>query len=141
MATTNDSHLAKMAQAADIDSGTAGSDDALPEPFPAVSVRDESPAQAIARCVTLSANNPTLALLPQDPRRRRAVILAVDNAVYVASSLETAQAAEGSTTATHAFYLPTAVPIPVHSRGALWCSATTTSSQSRVSVLVEKDDE
>ncbi len=137
---TEDSHLAKLGATAQ--QGTADpADEALPEAFPVIGVRDESPAQATARCVSLSANNPVRPLLPQDPRRRRAVILAVDNDVYVASSLELAQAVEGSTTASDAFYLSKGIPLPVTAKAALWVAATTTATASRVSVLVEKDDQ
>jgi hypothetical protein len=141
MARTEDSHVAKMASQDLAAPPEAGYDDSLPETYPVVSVRDESPAQVVARCVTLSSANPVKALLPQDPRRRSAVLLAVDNDVYVASSLELAQAAEGSTSSEAAFYLPAGVGIPVVSKGALWCAATTTASISRISVLISKDDE
>jgi len=114
---------------------------AIPEPLVSVPVRNESPAQAIARCVTLSAANPVLLLLPQDPRRRRAMVLAVDNDVYVASSKELGQAVQGGALASDAFYLPKGVPVPVTARAALWAACTTTAAASRISLLVEKDDE
>lgn len=139
MARTEDSHLAKKASVPQ--ATTDPVDVALPEQFPVIPVRDESPAQATARCVSLSSANPVRPLLPQDPKRRRAVVLAVDNDVYIASSLELAQAVEGGTTGADAFYLPKSVPVPVTAKSAFWVACTTTSTTSRVSVLVEKDDE
>ena len=137
-----DSHSAKVAQPAE-GGGEAVDpvDVALPETFVPISVRDESPALGSAHCVALSSNNTVRPVLPQDPRRRRAVLLAVDNDVYLASSLETAQAAEGATTSTFAFYLPKSIPVPITSKAAFWAAASTTASTSRVSVLVEKDDD
>lgn len=142
MPTTHDSHLAKLEHVAQQDGGPVDPVDvALPEPFVAIPVRDEAPALAVARCVNLGSANPVRLLLPQDPRRRRAVVLAIDNDVYVASSLELAQAVEGAATGSDAFYLSKGVPLPVTTKAALWVACTTTGSASRVSVLVEKDDE
>lgn len=141
MARTEDSHLAMQAAAPAPAEVVDPVDVALPETYIPISVRDESPALGSAHCVTLSANNPVRPVLPQDPRRRRALLLAVDNDVYIGSSLEVAQAAEGGTTSGAAFYLPKSIPVPVTSKAAFWAAATTTSSSSRVSVLVEKDDD
>lgn|SRR5487761_250237 len=141
MARTEDSHVAKLSASQAAVPVTDPAETALPEPFPALPVRDESPALGSAHSISLSSANPVKLALPQDPRRRRAVLLAVDNDVYVASSLENAQAAEGVTTSSMAFYLPKSVPLPVTTKAALWVSATTTGSSSRVSVLAEKDDE
>jgi hypothetical protein len=143
VARTDDSLLAKQQEATQIEGQAALFDpveSALPEPLVAVPVRDEAPAQSIARCVTLGANNPVLPLLPQDPRRRGAVVLAVDNDVYIAGSADLAQAAQGSTSSEHAFYLPAGIGIPVAAKGALWVAVTTTATLSRVSVLIAKDD-
>lgn len=142
MARTEDSHLSAIAHATAGADATDPVDTALPEAFPVIPVRDESPALGTARCVGLSAANPVRPLLPQDPRRRRAVVLAVDSDVYVAGSLELAQAVEGQTTASDAFYLPKGLPgIVITAKAAFWVAATTTATASRVSVLVEKDDE
>ena len=46
-----------------------------------------------------------------------------------------ANQAEGSASSTQAFYLPVGVPVPVPATAALWASATTTESSSRVSVI------
>lgn len=117
-----------------------GEETALPEPIPAINVRNETPALGTARAVTLSANNPYVLALPQDPMRRNATLLAVDNDVYVTSSREIAMEVNGSATATDAFYLPKAIPLPITSKAAFWVACTTTATSSRVSVLVTKDD-
>lgn len=145
MARTEDSHLAKQAEATAAQlPGQGGQFDqvelAIPEPLAAIPVRNESAAQAIARCVTLSAANPVLLLLPQDPRRRSAILLSVDNDVYVCSSLELAQNVQGVATSNQAFYLPSKIAVPVTAKGALWAAVTTTGTASRISVLIAKDD-
>ena len=140
---TEDSHLAKQAEADMRLPAPAVDpvDQALPEKFPVISVRDEAPALGTARCVTLSAANPVVQILTQDPRRRRAIVLAVDNDVYLARSQELAQAVQGITTGTDAFYLPAGIGIPVDFKASLWAACTTTATSSRVSVLIAKDDE
>jgi hypothetical protein len=143
MPRTEDSHVAKAAevagrQAADV---IDQDDSALPEPLPMVPVRNESPALGTARCAALSTNNPVRPLLGHDPRRRRAVLLAVDADVFVASSLELAQAVQGLQTASDAFYLPKGVPVTITAKAAFWGALASSTSPSRISVLVEKDDE
>lgn len=142
MARTEDSHVAKLASIGvePTPSLVDPADTDLPETVPVVSVRAEAPAQTIANVAVLNASNTVRPVLPQDPRRRRAVIIAVDNDVYLASSLEVAQAAEGTASSTLAFYLPKSLVLTIESKGALWASATTTATASRVSVMVEKDD-
>lgn len=117
-----------------------GDENALPEPIPAINVRPETPALGTARCVTLSANNPWLMALPQDPMRRDAVLLAVDNDVYVTTSREVAMEIAGGNAGVDAFYLPAGIGIPFSAKCAYWVAATTTSTSSRVSVSVTKDD-
>lgn len=95
--------------------------------------------QGIPRTVALSGSNPFRPLLPQDPSRRRAVVLAADNDVWICSSLEIAQAVAGTATGSDAFYLPKGIAVDIRNHSACWVAATTTSTGSRVSVLVEKD--
>jgi hypothetical protein len=144
MARTEDSHLAKQAsQALPGGDGPApeAADSALPEPYPAVIVRNETPALGIARCVRLSSANPVLPLLPQDPRRRHALVLAVDNDVYICTSPDLAWECQDSTTASDGFYLPKGVAVAVINKAAHWAACTTTGSASRISVLINQDDE
>jgi hypothetical protein len=144
VARTDDSYLAKQAEAAQLP-GQAGLFDpvemAIPEPLVAVPVRDEAPAQGNGGVVVLSAANPVLQLLPQDPRRRLAVVLAVDNDVYLSHSRDLAAFAQGANTGTQAAYLPAGIGIPIHSKNAWYVAATTVATSSRVTVLVFKDDE
>lgn len=139
MATTHDSHMVKMA-AAPTSGPTEEVDQALPEVYPVVSVRNESPAIGIGQCISLSTAESVKLILPQDPRRRHALLLAVDNDVWIAGSREVAQLAEGSTAGSFAFYLPKGVPVPIINKGAWWVAATTTASVSRISVMVDRDD-
>jgi hypothetical protein len=141
MARTEDSHVAKLGETRNAATGSVVDqvDTALPELYPVVSVRNESPALGTGQCVALSTATPVKALLPQDPRRRHALILAVDNDVWIASTREIAQAAEGSTAGSVAFYLPKGIAIPVINKGA-WYAAATAAGTSRISVMVDKDD-
>jgi len=147
---TEDSHIAKQAEIAARDPAPIPDPDAsaIPEPFPVIAVRDEAPAQGIPRTVGLSANRPVLPLLPQDPRRRRAVIIAVEKPAVICPSVDLAVAVNGAanTGSIEGFYLPVNVPIVWTSKSAEWVTFTTTDAPgagatNHVSVLVEKDDE
>lgn len=142
MSEHNDSmsgRAAKYQSQAQVQAAT-GEENALPEPIPAVNVRPETPALGTARCVTLSASNPWLMVLPQDPMRREATLLAVDNDVYVTTSREVAMEIAGAATGVDAFYLPKGIPLPFAAKSAFWVACTTTNTSSRVSVMVAKDD-
>lgn len=145
MPRTDDSYLAKAGEQAQAQiPGQLAFDPvemALPEPLVAIPVRNETPAQGVGSCTVLSAANPVLPLLPRDPRRRHALVLAVDNDVYLASSLELAQGLAGAATGVSGFYLPKGIVVPVVNKAAWWAAATTTGSSSRISVMVDKDDE
>lgn len=114
-----------------------------PEPGPgeydAIRVRIAEPDQGTARTITLSSANPFAPLLPRDTSRRGAVVLAVDNDVWVSYNQGTAQDLSGTSGAGSAFYLPAGIAVPVTSQAQLWVSPTTTATSSRVSVLVSKD--
>lgn len=103
-------------------------------------IKITSPALGYAQSVLLGQNNPTMLILPQDPLRRNALILAVDNDVYLCSSKETAQAASGTTTSAAGFYLPKSILMAVPSKGAVWAACTTTGSNSRISIFVSRDE-
>lgn len=94
-----------------------------------------------AYTVVLSSANPVLALLPVDPNREDAAVLAVDNPVVIAQTLAQAQNAANTVANVPApvgFYLPVGVRWPVKATGPLWVAATTTATNSRVSVMVHK---
>lgn len=102
-----------------------------------VAVDSLAPEIGAARTVTLSANNPVLPVLPRDTTRRSAVVLAVDNDVYLSNDPGQAAnaAASGGTTAEGVFYLPAGIGIPWQNTDQLWAAVTTTGTSSRVSVM------
>ena len=90
----------------------------------------------LAVTVTLGSANPMLPLLPRDTTRRSAVLLAVDNDVYISTSPgQATAAADGGTALAGVGYLPAGIPLPWPSTAPLWTAATTTASQSRITVL------
>jgi hypothetical protein len=110
--------------------------------YPAVRVRDEQPDLGIPRTFTLSSANPAAQLLPADPGRRSAIILAVDNDVYIGNSLGNVQNVSGGATgAGSVCYLPAGTPIPILNTAAWYVAITTSSGNSRVSVLISKDSD
>ena len=117
---------------------------AAPEPdsigeYDAIRVRTEEPDNGTARTITLSSANPVAQLLPRDETRRSAVVLAIDNNVWVSYNQGTAADLAGVTGAGSAFYLPAGIAIPFGNRAQLWVSPTTMAGSSRVSVLVSRD--
>lgn len=116
-------------------------DDNGPVAYSAVRVRPEAPDTGTARTVTLSSGNPVARILPQDAQRRSAVVLAVDNDVYLSANQGSAEDAQGSTTATGVFYLPAGIAIPIDTQATLWAACTTTATSSRVSVLITRDSQ
>ena len=144
MPRTEDSLTAKQAEVTALQGQASAFDPvetAIPEPFASVPVRDEATAQGTGAVIVLSAANPVLQLLPQDPRRRMAVVLAVDNDVYLSHSKDIAAFAQGATTGTQAAYLPAGIGIPIRSKNAWYAAATNLATSSRVTVFVFKDDE
>jgi hypothetical protein len=99
----------------------------------------ESPDIGGTPSVLLSASAPTARLLPRDDHRRSAVILAIDNDVYITSDPGTAINVAGTTTGTGGFYLPKQIPVPIMSTAEWYVAATTTTGTSRVSVLVNRE--
>lgn len=110
-----------------------------PVTYDAVRVRPEPPDLGTARTITLSEANPVLPLLGHDAQRRSAVVVAVDNDIYLATDQGLAQQASGTTTAEGAMYLPAGIAIPVDTQAQVWAACTTTATSSRVSVLITKD--
>lgn len=110
-----------------------------PVPYAAVRVRPEPPDLGTARTITLGPANPVLRLLGRDGQRRGAVVLAVDNDVYLSNDHGLARDVAGGTAAEGVFYLPAGIAVPVDFQGELWAACTTTATSSRVSVLVTKD--
>ena len=107
--------------------------------YGAVRVRTEAPDTGTARTVTLSPSYPVARVLPADPGRRSAVLLAVDNDVYITGSQGLANDVAGGADAIQVFYLPAGIGIPVDNQGEYWAAATTTATSTRISVLISRD--
>ena len=107
-------------------------------PYTAVRVRPEAPDLGGAYVVTVSSSNPVAVLLPKDAQRRSAVIIAVDNDMWISYSQGTAAGIAGSATGGSAFYLPQYIGIPIDSRQIVYVSSTT-AGPSRTSVIVSRD--
>lgn len=129
---------AKAAAAAHAEAGMTASGDAPPASRP-VPVREALGSLGSARVIVLGAQQPQRQLLPADPKRRAAIVLAVDNDVYITADEGTASGIAGTTTAMSGFYLPAGIAIPVESAAEFWVACTTTATTSRVSVLYSKD--
>lgn len=93
---------------------------------------------ATATTVFLNTAIPVQRLLPRDDLRRSAVVLAVDNDVYIASDPGMAWNVQGAATNVGAFYLSKGVPLTVASTAELWVAVTTVATSSRVSVLINR---
>lgn len=102
-----------------------------------VAVDSLQPENGLAITVTLNSANPVLPLLPRDTTRRGTVLLAVDNDVYISSNpgAATAAAAAGGTALAGVGYLPAGIGVPWPSTAPLYAAATTTATQSRITVL------
>lgn len=130
----------RKAQAALADTATEHvADNDGPVKYQAIRTRPEPPDLGTARTITLSAANPVLMLLGQDAQRRGAVVLAVDNDVYLSSDQGLAWQSQGGASAEGCFYLLKGVPVPVDAQAPLWAACTTTAASTRISVLITRD--
>lgn len=106
-----------------------------------VPVAVQAAEECVPRTRSVQAGGYSL-LLPQDPSRVRAVLLAVDSPMVLCRSVELAQDASNVVTNVPyptGFYLPAGIPLEYKSKGALWVASTIAGggAASRVSVLVE----
>lgn len=118
------------------------------EPMPAEPIHDYVPvrvdviAPEITSAQTLLISTAMLSqqILGNDPNRRRAVIMTLDEPVVLATSRANADDARNTVNAAGlgagGFVLPVNTPLEVKSRGPLWIAATS-STLTRVSVLSE----
>lgn len=106
-----------------------------------VPVRQDNPEECIPRTVQLGASNNTyLPLLPMDMQRRRAVIVPVNNDIWISENKDRASQAAGinpSTGYSMAAHIPSGTNLVVESRGELWVSSTTAATTS-IAVIVER---
>jgi hypothetical protein len=107
--------------------------------YTAVRVRPEAADTGVIRTITLSSQYPVARLLPADPGRRTAVILAIDNDVYVTGSQGLANDVSGSATATQVGYFPAGIGLPIDNQAEWWVAATTTATLTRVTVITNRD--
>jgi hypothetical protein len=110
-----------------------------PGEYAAIRVRDEAPDQGIIRTVLLTAAQPVNLLLPRDDQRRSAVILAIDNDVFVTKSQGLANDVAGVQTSTQVGYFPAGIALPINNQEEWWVAATTTATNTRITVIVNRD--
>lgn len=84
-------------------------------------------------------------ILPTDPMRRNAIVMAIDNPIVLCQTQELAQAAANTATGTPyptGFYLPSSGnnAVPLRARGEVWAANTSASATTRVSILVERSE-
>jgi hypothetical protein len=120
----------------------------ISQPEPTEPITDYSPVRVdvispeITSAQTLVIDNTMLSqqILGNDPNRHRAVIVALDEPVVLATSRANADDARNGSNAAglgaSGFVLPVNVLVEVKSRGPLWIAATS-STATRVSVLSE----
>jgi hypothetical protein len=131
---------AEAAQLAGYNAAVEGETGPSGQAYEAIRVRPQPPDTGIPRTITLSASYPVAQLLPADPQRRVAIVLAVDNDVYLTKAQgPAADAAGAATSGGPLFYLPKGLMLPISDQDKYYVSATTTSSTSRVSVLASRD--
>lgn len=139
----NDSIIARAEKYAGIESAQI---EAIPDSPAAetydIYVKVDSPEQVGAYTVVLSSMNPNQLLLPKDPCRKRAVVVAVDGPVVLSGSLEESQDPRNASTATglaaSGFVLPQGLPgLVVEDEAPLWVSLVGDTAL-RVSVIVER---
>lgn len=107
-----------------------------------VPVQPVTPDSARYRTMVLAASDARL-LLPQDPSRRLAQVLALDNDVVICTSKELAQNSDNQASGVpfpRGFYLPKGTILPVYNQAALYVANTSTSATTRVSIAVEADE-
>lgn len=110
-----------------------------PVNYSAVRVRDEPPDTGTARTVPLSSANTVRSVLPRDAGRRRAVLLAITNDVYLTTNEGAAKDAGLGHPAPDIGYLPAGIAVPIDNTAQHWCAVTTTSTASPVLVIISRD--
>lgn len=105
-----------------------------------VGVRDHAAGLARARTFSVSTanGNPVVELLGRDDSRRNAMIMTLDEPVVISFSQASAEDPRNQVNAAglsaNGFVLPPAVPLPLNTKGVIYCTATS-STATRVSVV------
>jgi hypothetical protein len=113
-----------------------------PMPLTTLPVANQASDTGTFKTVVLSAANPYKMGLPEDNTRRVARIIAVDNPVILCHSESMAQDAANEVTnvpAPNGGYIPVNLVVPVTCQSAVFLAATTTATESRVFVSIERD--
>jgi hypothetical protein len=82
-------------------------------------------------------------LLPQDPTRRTAFLMSIDQDIVLAANKDLAGNAQNQVASVPypvGGYLPKLTLLPLTNRGLLWAANTSTSVATRVTVIVERDE-
>jgi hypothetical protein len=117
-------------------------DSSGPMPLSTLPVADQGTDAGTFKTVVLSAANPYKMALPEDNTRRVARIIAIDNPVVLCHSESQAQDPANEVTdvpAPNGGYIPTGIVVPVTCHSVVFVAATTTASESRVFVSIERD--
>jgi hypothetical protein len=107
------------------------------EPVP---TRQTAADESVPRTLLLQIGA-TRQLLPQDPGRKSAVLIALDNSVVICANKELAQDANNQAsplTYPTGAVLPVGVPVTITSKALHWAANPSTTSTSRISVFTER---
>jgi hypothetical protein len=113
-----------------------------PMPLTTLPVANQGSDYGTFKTVVLSAANPYKLGLPEDNTRRHARIIAIDNPVILCHSENMAQDGANEVTDTPApngGYIPVGLVVPVTCQSVVFLAATTTATESRVFVSIERD--
>jgi hypothetical protein len=113
-----------------------------PMPLSTLPVANQGADAGTFKTVVLSSANPYKMALPEDNTRRVARIIAIDNPVVLCHSENQAQDPSNEVTSVpqpNGGYIPTGIVVPVTSHSVVFVACTTTASESRVFVSIERD--
>jgi hypothetical protein len=116
--------------------------ESVSRPLTTVSVDPERPECAIFRTLVLQ---PVQArqLVPRDPRRRRAMIMAIDEPVIICNTQDQASSPDNLAAAVPypaGFWLPAGIPVYLESRDLAWAFNPNATTPTRVSVMTERHE-
>lgn len=130
MSTTHDSHLMKMA-ATEAKQSSTEIPEILDEGLFVVPVRQDQADLSNYTSMVLNSKNPVQLLVPRDPTRKRATVLADNNVILASSSAVAGQATLLATTSTLlGFYLPANTPLQIESVAPVWVAQITVTAPS-----------
>jgi hypothetical protein len=113
-----------------------------PMPMSTLPVANQGTDAGTFKTVVLSSANPYRMAIPEDNTRRVARIIAIDNPVILCHSENQAQDASNQVTDVpqpNGGYIPVGLVVPVTCHSVVFVAATTTASESRVFVSIERD--